>query len=162
MMRAPFPRPPARGVTLIETMVVIAIMVIVATAVMPSFGSFLASLQLKTVSYDLTSDLLLARNEGLKRNANVQVVPNEADWAKGWQVQRAADGSVISDRQAPATTVAFDEAPTAIVFDGNGRVSAPTSAVRITLASDQAGEGGSRCVKLDLSGRARAEKGACP
>jgi len=161
-MRTPPRHPSVGGFTLIEMMVVVAILVIVATAVVPSFAAFIASLQLKTVSYDLTSDLLLARNEGLKRNAGVRVVPVDEDWRNGWQVQRASDGQVISARQAPSTTVTFDDAPTAIVFDGNGRVSSPGAAVRVTLASEQAGEGGSRCVKLDLSGRARAEKGACP
>ena len=150
------------GFTLIELMVVVTVLAMLATSAAPSFSAFLASLQVKAVAYDLGSDLLLARNEALKRNATVRVSPIGSDWTGGWKVDVAASGTRIGTRGAPSDSTRFTNAPASILFGGNGRVILPAEAVRITSGNSDVTTAMPRCVQLDLSGRARAEKGACP
>jgi type IV fimbrial biogenesis protein FimT len=145
------------GFTLIELMVVVVILMIALGVVAPSFRTFLEGQQVKGLAYDLTTDLLLARSEALKRNASVSIARSGASWSEGWTTATDATNERISTRNPAALAVAVSGAPTAITFDVNGRVSSPASDVRITLTSS----GASRCVELGLSGRARSTVGAC-
>lgn len=146
-----------RGFTLVELMVVVSILAIILGAAAPSFRAFLEGQQLKGLAYDLTTDLFLARSEALKRNASVSIARSGSSWSAGWTT--AADGTHerISTRNASGLAVTVSGAPASITFDANGRVSAPATEVRVTLTSN----GASRCVELDLSGRARSSVGAC-
>lgn len=155
-------QPPRQsGFTLIELMVVLTVLAIVLTSAAPSFSAFMASLQIKAVAYDLASDLMLARNEALKRNTTIRVAPNGSAWVDGWKIEVASSTTRVKTRSAPNARTTFTDAPTAITFGGNGRVTLPTDAVRVTLGHSDATEATQRCVQLDISGRARAEKGAC-
>ena len=140
---------------MVELLTVMSILVIILGVMAPSFGEFMAAQQAKGLSYDLTGDLMLARNEALKRNASVTVSRGGADWAQGWSV--VSDGESLSRRNAAAQSVTITGAPATITFDFNGRVSSPAATVRITISSQTS----SRCVQLDPSGRARAVHGAC-
>lgn len=152
-------RPPARGFTLVELVVTVALLAIVLGIAGPSMRSFVVGQRIRALSYDLTSDLLLARSEALKRNAAVVVARDAEQWHAGWST--AAGALQLSKRNAIGSNVAFDGAPASITFDANGRVSAPAAQVRITLSSDSADTHSQRCVELDLSGRARSLVGAC-
>ena len=147
----------ARGFTMVELLTVMSILVIILGVMAPSFGEFMAAQQAKGLSYDLTGDLMLARNEALKRNASVTVSRGGAGWAQGWSVVSLSDGEALSTRNPAAQSVTVTGAPATITFDFNGRVSSPTATVRITISSQSS----SRCVQLDPSGRARAVYGAC-
>lgn len=143
------------GFTLIELMVVVTIMVIIVSVATPSFRGLLQSQQVKSMAFDLTSDLLLARSEALKRNANVALVRTGTDWNNGWSTRAA--GALISTRNKGKYAVTVTDAPLTVVFDANGRVFFPTDTVRITLESGSA----KRCVELGVSGRAKSTVGAC-
>ena len=145
----------ARGFTMVELLTVMSILVIILGVMAPSFSEFLAAQQAKGRSYDLTGDLMLARNEALKRNASVTVSRGGAGWEQGWSV--VSDGESLSTRNPAAQSVTVTGAPATITFDFNGRVSSPAATVRITISSQTS----SRCVQLDPSGRARAIHGAC-
>ena len=142
----------ARGFTMVELLTVMSILVIILGVMAPSFSEFLAAQQAKGLSYDLTGDLMLARNEALKRNASVTVSRGGAGWAQGWSVVSVSDGESLSTRNPAAQSVTVTGAPATITFDFNGRVSSPAATVRITISSQSS----SRCVQLDPSGRARA------
>lgn len=151
-----------RGFTLIELMVVISILAILLAAVAPSFRNFMGTQYVKSASYDLTADLLLARSEALKRGTAVQITPlTGGNWVAGWKTTVETDGTVVSQHGALDSSLSFSTQPAAIEFDANGRVSAPSSALRITLSSSASGTYGERCIQLDPSGRARAAVGAC-
>jgi type IV fimbrial biogenesis protein FimT len=152
-------RPPARGFTIVELVVTVAVLAIVVGIAAPSMRSFVVGQRIRALSYDLTSDLLLARSEALKRNAAVVVARDAEQWHGGWST--VAGALQLSKRNAVGSNVAFDGAPASITFDANGRVSAPAAQVRITLSSDSADAHNQRCIELDLSGRARSLVGAC-
>src|ERR1043165_3532867 len=112
-------RAAARGFTMIELLTVISILVILVGVTAPSFTEFLAAQQAKGLSYDLTGDLMLARNEALKRNASVRVSRGGATWAQGWSVVSVSDGEALSTRNRAAQSVTITGAPATITFDFN-------------------------------------------
>lgn len=150
-----------RGLTLVELMTVVAVIAIFAGVAAPGLRGFLAGQRVKALTYDLTADLLLARNEALKRGLDVTLAPHSNGWDEGWNM--TADGTELSARSGASDSITVTGAPTAIVFNRNGRVAAPTAAVRITVATPAlAASAAARCVQLDLSGRARSQTGVCP
>ena len=66
-MRRPFPSRPC-GVTLVETCVVLAVMLIVASAALPPLLAFLDRQRLEGAAAELAGDLLFVRTEALARN----------------------------------------------------------------------------------------------
>jgi type IV fimbrial biogenesis protein FimT len=149
-----------RGLTLVELLAVLALVAIVTGMAAPSLTRFTAAQRVKALSYDLTTDLLFARSEALKRNAVVTVTPRAGGWNAGWAA--SVGGAEILAREASGGTVSFGGAPAAITFGVQGRVSAPAAAVRITLSASGLDNRSKRCVELDLSGRARSRIEACP
>lgn len=149
----------ARGFTLVELLTVISILTIILGISAPSFRDFMSGQQTKGLSFDLIGDLMLARNEALKRNASVTVSRIGNEWTQGWRVVSVSDGAALSTHNPVAlpASITLTGAPAAITFDFNGRVSSPTASVRITISS----HANSRCVQLDPSGRARSVTGAC-
>ena|SRR6516165_2011722 len=155
--RAPRGGRRVRGFTLVEMMTVVSILAVLLGIVAPSFSGFLASQQAKALTYDLTSDLMLARNEALKRNVSVSITRDGTGWEQGWTVATVATAEQLDHRNAAAQAVTISGAPASITFDPNGRVSAPLGAVRITIG----GGPNFRCLQLDPSGRVRSSYGAC-
>ncbi len=163
-MRAPAIRPsePAtRGFTLVEMLVVVSILAIVTAISAPSFRSFTAGQQIKSAAYDLTSALLLARSEALKRNGSVELRRVGESWNNGWRVAFVSTDATLGLQNAMNADLSFDGAPDAIVFNAYGRVSSPVDAVQIELTSSAA-DGNKRCISLSLSGHASSTVGACP
>jgi len=149
----------ARGFTMVELLTVMSILVVILGIMAPSFGEFMAAQQAKALSYDLTGDLMLARNEALKRNASVTVSPPlGVGWEQGWSVVSVSGGvpEFLSTRNPAAQSVTVT-GPATITFDSNGRVPSATGPLGFTISSQSS----HRCVQLDPSGRARAVYGAC-
>jgi type IV fimbrial biogenesis protein FimT len=62
---------PERGVTLVELMVVIAIIAIAAAVIVPSIREHLPRYQLRAIARELMVDFKIAKTEAIKRNRNV-------------------------------------------------------------------------------------------
>ena len=155
--RAPRGGRRVRGFTLVEMMTVVSILAVMLGILAPSFTGFLASQQAKSLTYDLTSDFMLARNEALKRNVSVSITRSGSGWEQGWTVATVATAEQLSRRNAAAQSVSISGAPASVTFDPNGRVSAPLGSVRMTIG----GGTNFRCLELDPSGRVRSSYGAC-
>jgi type IV fimbrial biogenesis protein FimT len=148
------------GFTLVELMTVIAVLAITSAVAAPGLREFADSQRVKSLSYDLTADLLIARSEALKRNASVTITRQGDTWNGGWTV--TSGGVDLASRSLSADSIDFIDAPSAITFNQYGRVSAPADGVRMTIyPAAGGGESAKRCVELDPSGRARAKVGAC-
>ncbi|MDQ3060287.1 MAG: GspH/FimT family pseudopilin [Pseudomonadota bacterium] len=63
----------ARGVTLIELMVVVAILAIVLVVAIPSFTELTAKKRVEGALTELNTDLQFARSEAVQRNTNVRI-----------------------------------------------------------------------------------------
>lgn len=65
-------RPALRGVTLIELVVVVALMALLLMAVMPSASAWIRNTQIRSVATSLQTGLQRARAEAMRRNTNVR------------------------------------------------------------------------------------------
>jgi type IV fimbrial biogenesis protein FimT len=147
------------GVTLIELLTTMAVLAVLASVAAPGLSAFAAGQRVKAAANDLATDLLLARNEALKRQRTVVLTPEQGDLLKGWEVAEGA--TVLARRGATGQDVTITGAPAAVPFDLNGRVLGAAVGARMELAAQQGGAVSRRCVELDLSGRVRVRNGAC-
>jgi type II secretion system protein H len=81
-----------RGVTLIELVVVIAIIAIGAVLVVPGIGPWIANYRLRTATRDITSTLRVAQMRAVSNNTNYQVSFNTG--AGTYILQRNSGGWV--------------------------------------------------------------------
>jgi type IV fimbrial biogenesis protein FimT len=145
------------GFTLIEVMVVLAIMVILSAIAAPSFKSLVAGQRARAASMDLYAALTLARSEAVKRNTQVTLRPDTASWQGGWSIPNPSDtGHPVTVHGAVAG--ATITGPDAVVYLPNGRVNSD-SPPSFDIALD--GAATHRCVQVDLSGRPRLLATGC-
>lgn len=87
-MKLPTLRTPAwrrRGMTLVELMVVIAMIAILLGIASPSFIAYRRNAELTSTSNEFLAALSAARAEAMKRQLRAFVVPADgATWASGW------------------------------------------------------------------------------
>lgn len=180
----------SRGFSLVEVMVVVAIVAILASVAIPSFSVMMQKNRLSSAASALQVSLGLARSEAIKRGVDsvVTVAANTTagTWANGWTVfvdktGTANNGVAPTADTTGATAVTRIEivaAPTAPVsvsqtgtlnyfsFNGQGRV--------VTVAGGPGnrsfwffdGTSEKYCLVIDTSGRIRTERVAssatCP
>lgn len=139
-----------RGFTLIEALVVIALIAVLLGVAAPSFVTFTASQRVKTASFDLYAALTFARSEAIKRRQAVTVAPaSGTDWATGWTV---SVGGTTLRRQDALSGVAFSGA-NAVVYRLDGRLTSAASALGVLIqpaTSDASVK--NRCIRIDLTG----------
>jgi type IV fimbrial biogenesis protein FimT len=154
-------RPPrSRGFTLFEVMFVLVLLSVMALIMAPGMREFVVAQRVKSLAYDLASDLMLARSEALKRGAIARLEPRGTGFESGWIV--SVGNLVLGWRGGGASGVVVDGAPQAISFNPGGRVAAPATQLRMTVrVEDGADATVTRCVELDLSGRVQQRSGAC-
>ena len=96
----------ALGFTLIELMIVLAIVAVVMAVAVPGFRNLSLSTRLKSYANEVVASVYLARGEAIKRSAAVRLCVStdgiacaSGDWEQGWIVM-ALDGTVIKWQQA--------------------------------------------------------------
>jgi type IV fimbrial biogenesis protein FimT len=157
---------------LLELMTVIAVIAVLAAVGAPSFITFIDNQRLRNGSFDLVTDLLLARNEALSRQRVVVVTPSGTDgqgWLSGWSLnQDTSAGAVLGSRTGVTSRLRFKvidssaAAVSSLTFRNDGRLIANTP-IRITVQYATPVPSGvtPSCIYIDATGRARSDKGAC-
>ena len=153
----------AAGFTIIELMVVLAIVAAVLVLVPPGMAQLALTTNLKSYSHEMLSSLYLSRSEAIKRNVPVTLCVSTdgatcagaGSWAQGWII-RAPDGTVIKRQQAIAggfLMTGSGAGSNTIVFQPSGAASTPSD---ITLCRQTPTVGNQeRVVRVTATGRAR-------
>lgn len=147
----------SRGFTLVEVVVVMAVLAIVLLAGAPSLVDYIANSRVRQVTEEFQDGLALARLEAVRANQRVEFAPS----ATGWQVTRPASGTqdekVLATRvtRSLENAIAVQVSHETVAFDGNGRLatgSAPFVA-RFTPVggSCQASGGRVRCLNVNVT-----------
>jgi type IV fimbrial biogenesis protein FimT len=127
----------ARGFTLIELMVSIALVAILMMVVAPSLTTFQRNAELTSFSNTLLASINAARGEAMKRGRYAMVVPIDGtNWSSGWivfvdmdrsQAYEAANdvsiltrGALPSYLEIPTPTGTANESPPYLMFDATG------------------------------------------
>lgn len=167
------------GFSLVEIMIVIAIMGIVMAVAAPSIQSMMANQRMSAAGSELVISVMHARSEAVKYGGFTDGVTLKApsdDFSQGWCVVIASasacsvtsPGGDVMRISPPPTDVSFQwvnpTTATALTFNQSGRLKSPSvsSSIRIQLNNTvSSGAGLSRCVTIDPGGSARASRGAC-
>jgi len=146
------------GFSLVELMIVIAIMGIFTAIAVPSFSAFIASQRINNVAIDLFTALLKARSEAVKRNTNVTLSPKSSNWENGWELADPSNGSnKLEDREAVSNLTITG--PTSVVYQSSGRIQG-TTAPCFNISSSTSGST-AKYVSADLTGRPYTKVGSC-
>lgn len=162
-----------RGVTLIELMVGLTVLVILATIGIPTMNELVTSSRIATLTNDLTLSLTLARAEAVRRGALVRVCPTTdgehcgGNWQDGWLVMAMDGGEVIGvwpthyptlgpfplklgfNAAGPITARALNPTPPTISFNGLGT----TEGEGVRFLVGEIGRHGARLIDLAAAGR---------
>jgi type IV fimbrial biogenesis protein FimT len=150
-----------RGFTLIEAMIVIAILGILAALAGPSFVDMIKTARVRGAASDLYSSLLTARSEAIKRRKTMTITP-AASWAGGWSVtfDNAGATATLVSHEALATDLAVrvnaaGNAAAAITYGSNGRITSATPT--LIFYAPNAATVQARCVTTEPSGMPRLQ-----
>jgi len=157
------------GFTLLELMVVLAIVAILAAVGLPFMRDTILNQRVRTAGTDAHLGLLLARSEAIKRNANVNIENAGGSWAAGWNVCVPEPGvpacdsdpdisPILSTRQtiedvtvacSTDTDPGTETCPDRLAFNHLGR---PDTLLEYRFYVDENTRVFTRCVKLSISG----------
>lgn len=148
---------PARGFTVVEVMVVLAITGILIMIAAPSFTQTIEGQRARGAGTEIYLALMRARSEAIKRNTSVTITPKSGNWANGWQIADTANASAsLDDHDAlPNLTVS---GPASLAYLSSGRVqgsNAPAIQIEGSYPSS------TRCVSVALSGEPQIKTGSC-
>ncbi len=137
------------GFTLIEAVVVLGVAAILAAIAIPSMSHMASDMRMYSASSQLVADLNLARNEAIKRNAQVLIcapgggspatcatATTTNNWQNGWQIctgtgttcdaTTAALPNPFVVRGPINSTLVLTAAPAVVIFHPNGTSVAST------------------------------------
>lgn len=140
----PYLHPPARsgplshGLTLVELMVVMIVLVILLASAGPSMGHFTTSNQLVSAKSTFASALALARSEAAKRGVTVILVASGAaaignEFAEGWEIVVDSNGNGVADA-ADTQIRRFDALPASVKLSGQASVAFTATGALSTVA----------------------------
>ncbi|TXT36034.1 MAG: fimT [Comamonadaceae bacterium] len=167
-----------KGFTLIELMVVIAIVAVLSTLAAPSFKQMIQSNTISSSVNSLLADMRFARSEGMRRGGGIVVCHSDSpeasnptcttgsNWKSGWIVFHDLDNDGVKDATDPVlkvqgplssidTVTETGNTSSKFIFSGTGRTVALSSAVGIKFGGDEYANERQRVVCVGISGRSR-------
>jgi type IV fimbrial biogenesis protein FimT len=118
----------ARGFSLLEVMVVVAIMGVVLAIGVPSYQTWIQNLQIRAAAESVVAGLQVAKNESIRRNMNVTLTM-EALPGTGWKINLSddVDGTPLQRRSGDegsrnVDTVVTPDGAFRVTFNGLGRI----------------------------------------
>ncbi len=116
-----------RGFTLLELLIVVAMVVIASAIAAPSMRNMLLRGEVVSVTNNFASALMTARNSAIERRIRIGVYAAGGDWNQGWCV-RIVDGTedcdaspnVLAVFDAPSDNGTVTASVTSFIYQANG------------------------------------------
>ncbi|MBS3804597.1 MAG: GspH/FimT family pseudopilin [Oleiphilaceae bacterium] len=159
---------PSPGFTLIELMVVIAVLAIIATVAVPSFQSVIESNRVTTQANNLLSAIQLTRSEAVKRGVGVSLSADSNDFNEGWCVHTdtACSGTDVLRQFESTKGLTLTSADNTLGFSGRGeRIPVTGGNIVIAVQPNSCVSGTvdrRREVTVTPAGRSFINRGDCP
>ena len=147
------------GFTLVELMVVIAVLAILATIAIPSFQGIVAENRATSAANEFLATLQLARSAALAQSRPVTVRPIDDDegWDLGWVVETVEEPVVVL-RESPALRPSVSLHGAADVeFSSTGTLAGQTPTPFVLKV--ESGPGASRAICMTLGGSSKVIRG---
>ncbi len=160
----------ARGFTLIELMISIAIVAILLAVAVPSFTEVILQNRMTSYVNEMLASVNYARTEAIKRGLPVRFTAVGGNLAQGWCVHTgvACDGATALRRHEALDNSASTGPFAFVEFDRRGMKSLPASALPggevvfgIKPTGCAAGAQKARTITILGTGRAAATRSAC-
>lgn len=169
------------GFSLMELIVVVAVLAIVAAFALPGFAEVVRSNRLASASNELLTSISYARSEAIRNTRGAAICAStdgatcseDGDWSEGWIIwaDLNANGSIDADTE---TVLRFNQGNPRIEVDGQagtvrfdprGRLHASIGApftFDVALDECPAGRELVRAVRVSATGQARMTRENCP
>ena len=152
-----------RGFTIIELMVVLAVLAIVATFAVPSFQRVIENNRLATEANRIFSAMSYARSEAVRVGDNASMTAAAGGFSNGWCIHLGANctGANIL-RQFEAGDLAYSSSGNQVTFNSRGEMTTANFQIALEPLDCNSGEVGKRrVISVALSGRASIQTGDC-
>ena len=147
------------GFTLIELMIVVAIMAILIALAAPSFTPLIERWRVRDATESLQSALYYARSEAIKRGGNISIkAKSGTDWGSGWQVifNNSGTDEVLQNTDAPTrVTVSLASSDGSLSIDRWGLLSSTQLIFRLYPQGTSTSNAGAAALCIGTGGRIR-------
>ena len=155
MSKAIHPRPRAsQGFTLIEAMVVVALVAILAALAAPSFTTTIANQRVSSAAQELQTLLLFARAEAVYRRTPTAVTAT----GQKWEAKVVTGGQLLREIVASDAVTITPGSDNGVAFDVMGAATPASGSAPYLLTFSATQASRVQCVRVTGAGLVRQEK----